>query len=99
MKQRFSGSETAKTSSEIAALFDLSVGELKDLWRSIYGSEPPPRSCRKLLVSGIAYRMQERVFGGLKRSVRRLLERAPRIQVATGFRVPGPTQKPLPAPF
>ena len=76
MKQRFSGSETAKTSSEIAALFGLSVSELKDLWRSIHGSEPPPRSSRKLLVSAIAYRMQERVFGGLKPSVRRLLDRA-----------------------
>jgi hypothetical protein len=52
MRQRFSGSETAKTSSEIAALFDLSASELKDLWRSIYGSEPPPRSSRKLLVLG-----------------------------------------------
>jgi hypothetical protein len=74
--QRFSGSETSKTSSEIAALFDLSVSELKDRWRSIYGTEPPPRSSRKLLVSAIAYRMQERVIGGLKPSVRRLLERA-----------------------
>jgi hypothetical protein len=75
MKQRFFGSETSKTSSEIAALFDLSVSELKDRWRSIYGTEPPPRSSRKLLVSAIAYRVQERVFGGLKPSMRRLLER------------------------
>src|SRR5258708_3777897 len=76
MKQPFPGSDTGKTSGEIAALTDLSVSELKDRWRSIYGTEPPPRSSRKLLVSAIAYRMQERVFGGLKPSVRRLLERA-----------------------
>ena len=76
MKQRFSGSETAKTSAEIAALFDFSVNELKDRWRSVYGAEPPPRSSRKLLVSAIAYRIQERAFGGLKPSVRRLLEHA-----------------------
>jgi DUF2924 family protein len=63
-------------SREIAALFDLSVSELKDRWRSRYGTEPPPRSSRKLLVSAIGYRMQERAFGGLKPSVRRLLERA-----------------------
>ncbi len=63
-------------SREIAALFDLSLGELKDRWRYVYGTEPPPRSSRKLLVSAIGYRMQERVFGGLKLSVRRLLERA-----------------------
>ena len=76
MKQRFSDSETAKTSGEIAALTDLSVSELRDRWRSVYGTEPPPRSSRKLLVSAIAYRIQERAFGGLKPSVRRLLERA-----------------------
>jgi Protein of unknown function (DUF2924) len=75
MNQRFSGGETAKISAGIAPLFDLKVNELKDRWRSIYGTEPPPRSSRKLLVSAIAYHMQERVFGGLKPSVRRLLER------------------------
>lgn len=76
MNQRFSGGETAKISAGIAPLLDLKVNELKDRWRSIYGTEPPPRSSRKLLVSAIAYRMQERVFGGLKTSVRRLLKRA-----------------------
>ena len=76
MKQRFSGSDTTKTSGEIASLQDLSVSELKDRWRSMYDSEPPPRSSRRLLVSAIAYRIQERAFGGLKPSVRRLLERA-----------------------
>ena len=76
MKHRFSDSETAKISREIASLFNMEVSELKDRWRSVYGTEPPARSSRKLLVSGIAYRMQERAFGGLKPSVRRLLERA-----------------------
>ena len=76
MKQRFSNSETTKTSGEIAALTHLSVSELKDRWRSVNGTEPPPRSSRKLLVSAIAYRIQERAFGGLKPSARRLLERA-----------------------
>ena len=75
MDQGFSEVE-GKLSREIAALFDLGVSELKDRWRSVYGTEPPPRSSRKLLASAIAYRMQERVFGRLKPSVRRLLERA-----------------------
>ena len=75
MNQRFSGAE-GEHSREIAALFDLSLSELKDRWRSVYGTEPPARSSKKLLISAIAYRMQERAFGGLKPSVRRLLERA-----------------------
>jgi DUF2924 family protein len=74
MNQEFSEVE-CKLSRKIAALFELAVSELKDRWRSVYRAEPPPRSSRKLLVSAIAYRMQERVFGGLKPSVRRLLER------------------------
>lgn len=74
MNHEFSEAE-GELSREIAALFDLSVSELKDRWRSIYGTDPPPRSSRKLLVAAVAYRMQERAFGGLKPSVRRLLER------------------------
>jgi hypothetical protein len=85
MKQRFSEIE-GKLSCEIAALFDLGVSELKDRWRSIYGTEPPPRSSRKLLLSAIAYRIQEQVFGGLKPSVRRLLERT--FEDAGSHRVP-----------
>src|SRR5260370_34537825 len=76
MKQGVSGSDSGKTSGEIAVLTDRSLSKLKNRWRSVYGSEPPPRSSRKLLVSAIAYRIQERAFGGLKPSVRRLLERA-----------------------
>lgn len=75
MNQGFSKGE-AEVSREIADLLDSSVGELKDRWRSVYGTEPPPRSSRKLLISAIAYRVQERAFGGLKPSVRRLLEHA-----------------------
>jgi hypothetical protein len=76
MKQRFLGYDATRISTEIAALTDLSVRELKDRWRSVYGAEPPLRSSRRLLLSAIAYRIQERALGGLKPSVRRLLERA-----------------------
>ena len=76
MNQGFSGGETAKISREIAELINLSLSELKDRWRSAYGTEPPPRSSRKLLISAIAYRVQERALGGLRPSVRRLVERA-----------------------
>ena len=76
MNQGFSGGETAKISREIAELINLSLSELKDRWRSAYGTEPRPRSSRKLLISAIAYRVQERALGGLRPSVRRLLERA-----------------------
>jgi hypothetical protein len=60
---------------EIAALSELTIDQLKERWRSIYQSAPPGRSSRKLLVSAIAYRMQESALGGLKPAVRALLER------------------------
>ena len=74
MNQGFSEAE-GEFSREIAALFDLSVSELKDRWRFVFGTEPPPRNSRKLLVAAVAHRMQEKAFGGLKPPVRRLLER------------------------
>jgi hypothetical protein len=62
-----SGDEKGKISSEIADLINLSVSELKDRWRSVYGADPPPRSSRKLLVSAIAYRMRSgRSVGSLR---------------------------------
>ena len=52
------------------------------------GAEPPPKLRSSLLVQGIAYRLQERAFGGLKPATLRLLERiaddaAAQRQVAT----------------
>jgi hypothetical protein len=94
MSQGFSWTE-GELSHEIAALFDLSVGELKSRWRSIYGTEPPPRSSRKLLVSAIAYRLQERALGGLKPSVRRLLERASEDTGSRRILRAGQSQEPL----
>ena len=76
MAHRDSQTETEQISSGIARLFELKVSELKDRWRAVYGNDPPPRSSKKLLISAIAYKIQERAFGGLKPSVIRLLDRA-----------------------
>ena len=62
-------------SSEIGSLPSLPVKELKQRWRSLYRSEPPQRVSRELLIRAIAYRIQERAFGGLRMSTRRLLKR------------------------
>jgi hypothetical protein len=72
-------------SREIEALAKLTIDQLKERWRSIYQSDPPGRSSRKLLVSAIAYRMQESAWGGLKPAVRALLERVS--ENPTGSRV------------
>jgi hypothetical protein len=75
MESRSSSADSDQLPQEIAALSALSVKHLKDRWRSLYGAEPPRRISRELLTRALAYRLQERTFGGLKPSTRRLLER------------------------
>jgi hypothetical protein len=75
MEQRIEGAQE-QLSREIGVLSDLTLDQLKERWRTMYRSAPPGRSSKKLLVSAIAYRMQERAFGGLKPSVLKHLEQA-----------------------
>src|SRR5208282_3252099 len=72
MRDRCSGTQAEKTCAEIAAL---DLKDLKSRWRELYDTEPPPRISRELLTRAIAYRLQEKVFGGLAPATRRLLER------------------------
>jgi hypothetical protein len=52
--------------------------ELKERWRNLYGTEPPGKIHRSLLIPAIAHRMQENALGGLKPSARRHLMRVAR---------------------
>jgi DUF2924 family protein len=75
MNDRCSGTQAEKISAEIAALAALGINDLKSRWRDLYDTEPPPRISRELLTRAIAYRSQEKVFGGLAPATCRLLER------------------------
>lgn len=44
-------------SPEIGALADLDLPALGEHWRELYGSEPPARMSRGLMIQAIAYRM------------------------------------------
>lgn len=79
-----SSKATGELSYRITALSELTLDELKERWRSIYNCPPPGRSSKQLLVSAIAYRMQEQVLGGLKPSVRTVLERVADTSTASG---------------
>ena len=63
-------------SRDVAALPDLSLDDLKDRWRLLYGTPPPSRLGRTLMMRGIAYRMQRQASGGLKATTRRRLIQA-----------------------
>lgn len=58
---------------EIAALKTLDTLTLQDRWLALYGRDPPPKFRANLLRLGIAYRLQERTFGGLQPRTVRLL--------------------------
>ena len=75
MNDQSSGTQAEEISAEIAALAALGINDLKARWRDLYDTEPPPRISRELLTRAIAYRLQEKVFGGLPLATHRLLER------------------------
>src|ERR1700722_5510731 len=72
--QRFPKSSQT-TSRKLASLESSPIKVLKEQWREVYGSEPPHRISRELLIRAIAYRIQEQARGGLKPSTRRFLVR------------------------
>src|SRR5690606_24965066 len=58
--------------ARLAALKTTSTPDLKQQWRELFDSEPPPFN-RRYLESRLAYRIQELAYGGLKpETVKRL---------------------------
>lgn len=58
---------------KLAALHDMASDELRAEWRQIYRSHPPKRISRDLLALAIAWKLQERVHGGLTPAQKRKL--------------------------
>jgi hypothetical protein len=59
--------------ARLAALKTMPVLELKEQWRQLFDSEPPPFN-RDYLVSRLSYRIQELTYGGLKPETIKRLE-------------------------
>ncbi len=68
----------ADITKRITKLPSFSRQQLLDLWQEVYGSAAPPGIRRELMVPFLAYRMQEKVYGGLKSSTRAKLRRIAR---------------------
>jgi site-specific DNA recombinase len=75
MKTQIARPQGTQLAAELAALAKSPTATLKQQWRALYATNPPPRIGRGLLMRAIAYRLQERALGGLKPATRRLLER------------------------
>ena len=75
MKRRAPMLDRDALTAEIAGLAKASIKDLHERWKTLYGKEPSRQLGRSFLIRAIAYRLQEKAFGGLKPSTRRLLAR------------------------
>lgn len=58
--------------AQLSALKAAPIGALKQKWRDLFEAEPPPYN-RRFLENGLAHRIQELAYGGLRpETVRRL---------------------------
>jgi len=73
MKRMVSEVKSEELAQELKDLETRGDDELKNRWRSLYGTQPPQKIHRSLLIAAVAHRMQENALGALKSSVRRHL--------------------------
>jgi hypothetical protein len=62
----------SRLSDRLAALADLSLGDLRLEWRGLFRADPP-RLSRDIIIRAIAYRLQEIAYGGASKATQRLL--------------------------
>jgi len=67
--------EPKNLEKQLEQLKQLKPEELRKRWQSLFGSNPPSRIRSSLMIQAIARRMQEKVFGTLKPSTQRLLQK------------------------
>ncbi len=86
----------AEVEQAIAALAHMEVPELRAAWQRLHHTEPPARLGRDLLARAVAYKMQERMHGGLSKAMlRKFRAFAERLEADGGAVLdPGPTLKP-----
>jgi hypothetical protein len=77
-----------RLSEQIATLPSLNKAQLLAIWAENFSKDPPPNLRKELMVPILAYRMQEREFGGLSHGARR----RPR-EVAASLNTEKPSQE------
>jgi hypothetical protein len=60
--------------TRIAALPTLNKAQLLPIWEEVFSSPPPPTLRKQIMVPILAYRMQEKEYGGLSHSARQRLK-------------------------
>ena len=72
----------ATLTEQLAALPAMSPEQLRTQWRRVHQTPPSPRLTPDLLRRGIAYKLQERVHGGLPSHIARELDRLAKRRLA-----------------
>jgi hypothetical protein len=80
----------ASVLSIVANLEGLDLNGLRCQWRAHLGGEPPAHLQRWLLMRVLAYRLQSDSFGGLEKSIRRILRSAKEDGVGAPFDLRAP---------
>jgi hypothetical protein len=65
MKSSMAPNDAKSLSVDLDRLCALKPDELAERWRSLFGSDPPARIRRPLLIQALAYRLQEKASSGL----------------------------------
>src|SRR5215218_10059539 len=65
---------TSLIEAEIVRIQSLTIEELQSCWRITFRSAPPAGFTKNLLGRAIAYRIQEKAYGGLDKAALKLLE-------------------------
>lgn len=65
--------DTEALAAELAALTRTTAADLRVEWRRLYRTHPPKKLSRDLLELGVAWKLQERVLGGLSAITKRQL--------------------------
>src|SRR5437868_7445980 len=78
----------AELSEKIAKLGSLKKAELLPIWAENFKTPPPPKLRKELMVPILAYRMQEREYGGLSHTARTRLK-----EIAASLNTRKPVQR------
>jgi hypothetical protein len=78
--------------AKIVDLAKMSIVDLRATWLKHLGQAPPKRLSRDLMARGIAYKLQERRFGGLSKSAHRMIDRFRRHDESSGDSLPKRTR-------
>jgi hypothetical protein len=79
--------DPAAIEAEIAHIRSLGIDALRRRWRAVFGRTPPAVLSKDLLGRMIAFRLQERAFGGLDRESLSLLDGFARHTVSSRCRL------------